>query len=204
MPHGSITFDALREYVLGDDLRRVHWRSSARIGTLMVREHVDTSTPDVTVLIDTAPGSYSDEVFEEAMEVAASVVVESGAASLPLVVVTTGGREVKSNGRGDGPIRQLDLLSELEPEGASDLAVTLAKVARFRRSDTLVVVTGDSTEPAHLRAMAQLARRFPNTIVVQTGTVTGSAFPSTQGVRWITALTGEDVAEHWRRLVGIR
>ena len=38
VPHGSITFDSLREYVVGDELRRVHWRTSARVGELMVRE----------------------------------------------------------------------------------------------------------------------------------------------------------------------
>ncbi|HEX6873198.1 MAG TPA: DUF58 domain-containing protein, partial [Micromonosporaceae bacterium] len=43
VPRGSITFAALREYVVGDDLRHVHWRTSARVGELMVREHVDTS-----------------------------------------------------------------------------------------------------------------------------------------------------------------
>jgi hypothetical protein len=47
-PHGSTTFHALREYVIGDDLRHVHWRSSARMGDLMVREHIDVSLPDTT------------------------------------------------------------------------------------------------------------------------------------------------------------
>ena len=52
VPQGSITFAALREYVVGDDLRHVHWRTSARVGELMVREHVDTSLPRVVILLD--------------------------------------------------------------------------------------------------------------------------------------------------------
>ena len=52
VPHGSITFAALREYVMGDDLRHVHWRTSARVGELMVREHVDTSLPRIVILLD--------------------------------------------------------------------------------------------------------------------------------------------------------
>ncbi|WP_279583203.1 DUF58 domain-containing protein [Fodinicola feengrottensis] len=43
--HGSITFHALREYVAGDDLRHVHWRTSAHIGQLMVRERARGHQP---------------------------------------------------------------------------------------------------------------------------------------------------------------
>ena len=53
-PSGTVTFHALREYVLGDDLRHVHWRSSAHTGELMVKHYVDTSLPDTTVVLDTS------------------------------------------------------------------------------------------------------------------------------------------------------
>jgi uncharacterized protein (DUF58 family) len=59
VPHGSITFDALREYVTGDDLRHVHWRTTARVGALMVREHVDTSRPRLVVVLDDRAAAYA-------------------------------------------------------------------------------------------------------------------------------------------------
>ncbi len=60
VPHGSITFDSLREYVVGDELRRVHWRTTARMGALMVREDMDTSLPRLVVLLDNRDVAYQD------------------------------------------------------------------------------------------------------------------------------------------------
>ena len=51
-PQGTITFHRLREYVVGDDLRTVHWPSTAHAGTLVVRHNVDTSQPYTVVLAD--------------------------------------------------------------------------------------------------------------------------------------------------------
>ena len=47
-------FVSMREYVPGDDPRMIHWPTSARAGTLMVREHVEVRRPEFTVVLDTA------------------------------------------------------------------------------------------------------------------------------------------------------
>ena len=96
VPHGSITFDSLREYVVGDELRRVHWRTSARVGELMVREHVDTSLPRLVVLLDNRaaahPGARGGmaETFEAACEAAASVVTAALREELPVTLRSHG------------------------------------------------------------------------------------------------------------------
>ena len=48
-------FVSMREYVAGDDPRMIHWPTTARTGTLMVREHVEVRRPEFTVVLDTAP-----------------------------------------------------------------------------------------------------------------------------------------------------
>ncbi|MBM0240062.1 DUF58 domain-containing protein, partial [Micromonospora sp. ATA32] len=93
VPHGSITFDALREYVVGDELRRVHWRTSARVGELMVRENVDTSLPRIVVLLDNRAAAHPDradgvaETFESGCEAAASIVTAAFREDLPVTLL---------------------------------------------------------------------------------------------------------------------
>ncbi|WP_193613025.1 DUF58 domain-containing protein [Nocardioides lijunqiniae] len=72
----DLAFHALREYVRGDDLRHVHWRSSARAGRLYVRQYHDTRRSHVVVLVDDSRAAYADpEDFELALQIAASVVM---------------------------------------------------------------------------------------------------------------------------------
>ncbi|MFB9238724.1 DUF58 domain-containing protein [Plantactinospora siamensis] len=97
VPHGSITFDALREYVVGDELRRVHWRTSARVGELMVREHVDTSLPRIVVVLDDRAAAHPEvvdgvaESFESACEAAASVLTAAYREALPVTLLLVAG-----------------------------------------------------------------------------------------------------------------
>jgi uncharacterized protein (DUF58 family) len=68
-----------RGYRVGDDLRRVHWRSTAKYGELMVRREEQPHRAQCTVLLDTRAGAYDgagpDSAFEWAVSGAASVAV---------------------------------------------------------------------------------------------------------------------------------
>lgn len=68
-----------RGYRYGDDLRRVHWRSTARYGELMVRREEQPQRARCTVLLDTRgiafAGQGPDSAFEWAVSGAASVLV---------------------------------------------------------------------------------------------------------------------------------
>ncbi|MGH9089959.1 MAG: DUF58 domain-containing protein [Acidimicrobiales bacterium] len=163
LPHGSITFHALREYVPGDDLRHVHWRSSARTGTLMVREHVDTSLPQVTLVVDTSSASHTDEGFEQAVEVAASLVAVVTAARLPLRLVTTGGESVRGRGVGEDARAMLDLLAGVQT-GEGALLTVVNHLAAERRGDVLLAVIGAAAVD-ELTALGALGARYSRGVV---------------------------------------
>ncbi|HSV38589.1 MAG TPA: DUF58 domain-containing protein [Nocardioidaceae bacterium] len=74
----DLAFHALREYVRGDDLRHVHWKSSARADRLLVRQYQETRRSSAVVLVDTFARSYADEEdLELAVSAAASVLVRA-------------------------------------------------------------------------------------------------------------------------------
>src|SRR6478609_787927 len=74
---GGEDFYTLREYVMGDDLRRVHWASTARRGELMVRQDEVPWQGRATVLLDARRDTTSAESFELAVSAAASIVTAS-------------------------------------------------------------------------------------------------------------------------------
>ncbi|HWJ11947.1 MAG TPA: DUF58 domain-containing protein [Nocardioides sp.] len=76
---GSAEDVSVREYRRGDDLRRVHWRSSARTGELMVRLEEQPWEAHATVVIDNRQHAHRGQgpasSFESAVVAAASIVV---------------------------------------------------------------------------------------------------------------------------------
>lgn len=68
----SDEFVSLREYRRGDPLRRIHWRSWARIGKPIVREFEDEFFARHALVLDTFSDEPFSETFEEAVTVAAS------------------------------------------------------------------------------------------------------------------------------------
>lgn len=75
-------FEALRDYVTGDDLRRVHWKATARSTGLIVRETAVEGVRRCTVVLDRDAGQFDHDGFERAVSAAASVVTGAAAAAL--------------------------------------------------------------------------------------------------------------------------
>jgi uncharacterized protein (DUF58 family) len=66
-----------REYRPGDTLRQIHWRSTARVGRLVVKEFAEEDQPSLTVALDLSTHSSLGEgkfsTFETAIRIAASL-----------------------------------------------------------------------------------------------------------------------------------
>ncbi len=93
--HGSAADVTVREYRLGDDLRRVHWRSSARTGELMVRREEEPWQARCTLFIDNRVaahrGTGPDSSFERAVTAAASIAVHLAGRGFQVRLVSADG-----------------------------------------------------------------------------------------------------------------
>ncbi len=163
-PQGNVTFHRLREYVVGDDLRLVHWRSSARTAQLVVKHNVDTSQPYTVVLLDQRPDGYAGETFEEAVDIAASVLVASAANKAPVELrltdaTTIGGPRLREV----GPL--IDHLTGVGADADGSLRAQLLSLRRARGGTALVVVTG-AIDLADLPYLAGLRRRFERLVLI--------------------------------------
>jgi uncharacterized protein (DUF58 family) len=187
VPHGTITFDSLREYVVGDELRRVHWRSSAKVGQLMVREQLDTSEPTIVVLLDDRAAAHPDtESFESACEAAASVVTAAVREDLPVLLHLV-------SGPATGPF--LDVLTEASL-GPGDLTQQVRHLRAQRLGDTLVFLTGPGGRGA-LGAVSGLRGPYPVVVAGLFGDRDAAPVSAGDGMIVIEADDGPQFAAAW-------
>jgi uncharacterized protein (DUF58 family) len=193
-PQGTITFHRLREYVPGDDLRLVHWRSSAHAGQLLVKHNVDTAQPYTVVVFDLRPSRYTETSFEEAVDVTASVIVSAGRNKAPAELRCTDGAVVGGpQSRVVTPL--IDFLTGVEATPSGTLQAQLLGLRQARGGTELVVITG-ALERADLPAVAALRRRFDQLVVVSIDGEHGEPvdFP---GVRVIAAADADAARAAW-------
>lgn len=75
---GSAEDVTVREYRHGDDLRRVHWRSSARVGELMVRREEQPWQSRATIYLDNRSSAHRGQGAASSLEAAVSATASVG------------------------------------------------------------------------------------------------------------------------------
>lgn len=105
-----------REYRIGDDLRRVHWRASARTGQMMVRREEQPWTRQAVLLVDDRRSSHVGEGPQASFEITLSAVASIGAhllrAGFDISVVGLDGHPLTPRlSGGDGQTMLLDSLA---------------------------------------------------------------------------------------------
>jgi len=216
---------ALRDYREGDDLRRVHWRSTARRGQLMVRSDERAGMRPATVLLDLAGG---EEEREWTVSLGASVALALLGAGHPARLV---GGQVDDE-RHDPEVRRqhlrpgspgaraelldltVDLLPGRSPAHDEELLVAAARtVAQAGTAEELVIAVLAPLGGAARKALGALGAHAECWAVVRTGPSDSPAARDAEssatelrraGWRTVLAGPGEPVEDVWARLLGVR
>ncbi len=148
---------ATREYRHGDDLRRVHWRSTARVGELMVRREEQPWESRATLLLDTREAAHRGEgpasSFEWAVAAAASIAMHLRQAGYKLRVVTDETELEITDAAGEGVL--LERLAEIRLQSRSDLT-GLVDHARHAGAGGLIVGIVGLLTPAESEQLTRL------------------------------------------------
>ncbi|ARC57179.1 hypothetical protein AS850_08835 [Frondihabitans sp. 762G35] len=161
----DISFHALREYVPGDDRRHIHWKSSARAGSYMVRQFEETRRSHIVIALSLANADFATEdEFELAVSVAASLGVRAirDAREVSVVVSERTPEFAKRKTlavKSLGTLTRTRLLDELAVVTFDESALRITDVARVTGDEVggisvAFLVVGSTTTITELRAAA--------------------------------------------------
>ncbi len=153
-------FYALRDYTIGDDPRRIHWRSTARLGRPMVREDENPRAHRVALLLDTRAAAYDHDAdrFEVAVSAIASVAAACARRRDRVQLVTTSDGVVVGSSRHHDLTAVLDYLAQVQLRSTATLRIGLTQLQDCAASAYVAVlgateVAGDSQLDASLVLM---------------------------------------------------
>jgi uncharacterized protein (DUF58 family) len=142
---------ATREYRLGDDIRRIHWRSTARRGELMVRREEQPWQSRAVVLLDTRADVHHGDgplsSLEWAVSAAASVALHLAHTGFMLRLVSDTGQELSPHATLADTFDSvvLDVLAEQQASMAASISPGVTALRRGGGEELYVAIVGPMT-----------------------------------------------------------
>lgn len=193
----DVSFHALREYMPGDELRSIHWKSTAKTGQYMVRQFEETRRSHLMLALSLADEDYAgDEDFEMAVSVIGSIGVRAIRDARTISVVASESTPEFATKRllavkELASVSGSRLLDELSRVDRSDTALGLGDLARVA-ADAIAgislafLVCGSTVSVTTLRHAAQ---HFPAGVEVVAILCDPDAVPSVKRAGGLTVLT---------------
>jgi uncharacterized protein (DUF58 family) len=163
---------SVREYEQGESLRKVHWRTTARRGTLMVKELEDMPHDEVAVLLDADEHAVVAESFDVQVRAAGSILRAHVLAGRRSLLTVTSSPPVSCHVASfDGEWRAaFEVLASAEPTGNEPLARFLGRDGSATGHAAELVVVTSSVDARLTDALLEraLARRPTALVLVET------------------------------------
>jgi uncharacterized protein (DUF58 family) len=159
-------FYALRQYEVGDDTRRVHWPSTARLDELMIRQDEMPWQTRVTILLDVRAAVHTEDSLEVAVSAAASVHDACRRQQSLIRMVSTDGTDTGFAAGTAHDEAILEHLAAVQATRDDRLAGVAATLRRAGNGGSLAIVTTDRTSRVDLDALARLRGRYGTVVLV--------------------------------------
>lgn len=197
LTQSDVAFHALREYMPGDERRNIHWKSTAKTGSYMVRQFEETRRSHLLVALSLSEADYAtDEEFELAVSATGSLGVRAMLDSRTVSVVASAetpdfakrvlfsARRLSTVGRG----RLLDDLAGVETAESALRLPELAQVASEDAAGTSIafLLCGSTVSATQLRSAAA---HFPLGVDVVAIVCDEGAVPTLRRVADLSVLT---------------
>ncbi|MEO8625955.1 MAG: DUF58 domain-containing protein [Candidatus Limnocylindrales bacterium] len=171
-PHTTPSATSIREYVPGDAYNRIHWKTSARKGELVVKEFELEQTADVWIFLDLDAATHTGEGDESTLEYGVRVAASIAARALVenrKVALTASGAHISPIPADRGPRQYqkiMQALAAVMADGEQPLDdVLVENVARLRRGMTAVIITA-SLDARWVRSLTGLRNRNVETAII--------------------------------------
>lgn len=137
----DLSFHAVREYVVGDSQRHVHWKSTAKTGRLMVRQYEESRHARIAVVLDLASDSYeSDDEFETTVSAASSLALQGVREGRDVLFSMS--NVIPEHARGD--VLSIRTLPTVTPKALLDGTSTIDPSGRMMRLEAVTALTAQS------------------------------------------------------------
>lgn len=193
----DLAFHAIRQYAPGDSQRHIHWKSTAKTGTLMVRQYEETRRASLAVVLDLNTEEYaSEDEFEMAISAAASVGVQAVRDGREVIVTTSAevpelSRNVLQSITTLPTVTGRTLLDSMSTVAGSERAfrldaVTALTTQSFPGMSIAFLVTGSTMDVSRLRSCAI---KLPANVAAVAVRAVPGAEPRVNSMSGMTVLT---------------
>lgn len=197
LSNSDVSFHALREYTPGDERRYIHWKSTAKTGTYMVRQFEETRRSHLVIALSLATANYAtQEEFELAVSVTGSLGARAIRDARTISVVVSektpefAKRKVLAV-RHLATLTRTRLLDDLAQVEHAQAAIGITDVARVAADEVTGIsvaflVCGSLATPTELRAAST---KFPLGVEVVAVVCDPEAVPELRRVPGLSVLT---------------
>ena len=168
----GLVYTDIRAYQPGDDVKHIHWKATARTGTVFVKSYEEDRQLRVLLAVDTSASMrapQSTEAFAKALEFASLVGALTQRGNDQLGLIRFGesieGYLPPKSGRKRSAMVLSQLLAPRPPSLATDLAGGLRHISTVLRKPSIIFVLSDFLCPQFKAELKTLASRHDVVLV---------------------------------------